>query len=376
MRSNLHIYLSPFKNESRILKEIHSILEYKLVDKIIIAASWADGLPEREDLNSQITLIRIKTIFDTMPKNLITDLLRFISYSFIAFNIFKKDKSISFVNCHSLSVLPIGWLLKRRNRIKLIYDAHELETERAGMNGLKQKFSKWLERRLIYKCDSVIVVGEFIAKWYEKEYSINNVSVLRNIPTRRSVERCERNIFREKWNIPQEHVIYIYQGVINYGRGIDSLLETFSKLPKNIHLVIMGYGGYTDKVIEAERLNLNIHYQEAVKPSEIPVYTSCADIGLNIIENVGLSYYYSLPNKFFEYLYCGLPVIASNFPEVSKIINKENCGWLIEPNTDELYNLISTISSEDLEIKKSNLSSIPEMYNWDKDSEVLKKVLI
>jgi glycosyltransferase involved in cell wall biosynthesis len=100
----------------------------------------------------------------------------------------------------------------------------------------------------------------------------------------------------------------------------------------------------------------NIHFHPAIKPSEILSYTCSADVGLSIIENSCLSYYYSLPNKFFEYIAAGVPVIASDFPDMSAIVNEHKVGWTVDVNEEALSNLIAKLT--DVELKQPNTSRI------------------
>lgn len=182
------------------------------------------------------------------------------------------------------------------------------------------------------------------------------------------------DLLRDTFGIPKDDLIYIYQGVINTGRGIEIMIEAFSKVDKNNHLVVMGFGGLEHKIIEAAKNHQNIHFMPAVKPQQIPLYTSGADVGLIIAENLGLSYYYGLPNKLFEYLYCGLPVITSDFPEMGKIVHDYQCGWTIMPQTEELIAIISQMSIESIDSKKTELKYLYDEVNWEKDITQLKNV--
>lgn len=171
---NLHIYPSPYKFETRINKEVNSIIEMDLADEIIIAGTWAIGLEEKEKQSDKIQIRRIKTFVDSFGKNLLTKIIGTFFFNVKTFFEFKKHK-LTHINCHSLWVLPLCVALKVTTKAKLIYDAHELETERVSLDGIKQRMSKWLEKKLIYKAEFVIVVGNLIAEWYKKEYNIENV---------------------------------------------------------------------------------------------------------------------------------------------------------------------------------------------------------
>ena len=179
---NVHIYPSSFKHETRMLKETKSIINLKLANFIEIIAFWENGLKEEEQIDTERKVIRLKLFFANFAK---IPFLRMLSkLEFIVKSIlYYKGKKIHFINCHSILVLPIGVILKKIGAANsLIYDTHELETETVGLKGRYKKILKYLERRCIKYCDSVICVCEPIADWYKQEYKIENVQVIRNMP--------------------------------------------------------------------------------------------------------------------------------------------------------------------------------------------------
>lgn len=372
LKINLHIYPSPYKFETRINKEVTSIEQLNKFDSIIIAGTWAEGLSINENQSDKISIVRIKTGFET-KHGFLFKILNTLLFNIKLYQHFRK-MTIEYINCHSLWALPLSVFLKRKHDAKLIYDAHELETERAGLKGFKQKIAKVLERRLIKYCDKIIVVGDFIAEWYKKEYKRDDVYSIRNVPNKNSAVKVKSNILRELFGLSSEDVIFIYQGIINKGRGVDILIDAFKDNKDNKHLVIMGYGNQEYLAKEASKRHQNIHFIPAVLPKEIPLYTSGADVGVFMVENIGLSYYLCLPNKFFEYLYCGLPVIVSDFPEMKSIVDKYNCGWTIPPRLEEIKDKVRTITNQEIYQKKGDLDRFHEEVNWETDSAHLKNV--
>jgi glycosyltransferase involved in cell wall biosynthesis len=367
---NLHIYPSPFKFESRILRETKSIIDFGLADKVIIASGWSEGMSELEHIDENRSVERFKLFFDKLNKNSLISILKYFEFIVKVFT-FYKGKKVKVVNCHSLFVLPVGYLLKLvDSKIWLIYDAHELESEKAGLNKISKAISSSLEKFLIKKVDKLIVVSPSIGKWYESKYGVSNVVVIRNTPEA-SNSKVRNSVFNEKFQISKDSMIFIYQGVVNKGRGIELLINVFSEIAADKHLVIMGYGPLVDFVKEAERNSSNIHFLVAVLPSEIFYYTSGADVGLSIIENISLSYYYCLPNKLFEYLHSGLPVIVSDFPDMSAIINEYNCGWITGVSEKELLSTINSICSEDLLEKSKGVVNVQKEIHWEKESGLL-----
>lgn len=369
-RTNLHIYPSPFKFESRILRETKSIIEQRLADNVIIASGWESGLKTHEQIDEFRTVIRYKLFFDRFNKNLFTYSLRYVEFILKVFLEF-FNKKIATVNCHSLFVLPVGYLLKLYNRKTwLIYDAHELESEKTGLGNWSRKICGGLEKILISKVNKVIVVSPSIASWYKSKYKLHEVIVIKNTPEL-YINHEKPAIFHTHFNIPESHLIFIYQGVINKGRGIEMLIEAFKTTSPYKHLVIMGYGPLVNIVKESEAMFPNIHFMPAVPPKEIVYYTSAADVGISMIENVSLSYYYCLPNKFFEYIQCGLPQVVSEFPDMASIIKEYECGWTCPVTRSAFKSFIDNITGEEILAKKIGVLKAKTTLNWERESSQL-----
>jgi glycosyltransferase involved in cell wall biosynthesis len=268
-------------------------------------------------------------------------------------------------------MLPLAVVAKRVKKCKLIYDPHELETERLGLYGFGKKISKWIERKFIFSSDAIIVVSESILKWYTASYQLSNIFLIRNVP--HFFQSKKSNVLREKFVIPNHQLIFIYQGLINEGRSIELYLRAFSKMDHH-HLVIMGYGPLEHLVIEYAGKFPNIHFQPAVKPSEVMDYTSSADIGLSLIENCCLSYYYSLPNKFFEYIMAEIPLVVSNFPDMADIVKLHDIGWPVDITEEHLVDTITSISEEQIGVKIGNLNKVKSQFTWENEESTLVKV--
>lgn len=368
---NLHIYPSPFKFESRIIREANTLLGHNLVDKIIIASSWSPGLTRHEFVGKSIEVRRFKTLADYFLKYHKAFLaLKYLElYIYISF--FYLWRPLHIINSHSLMVLPIAIFLKKIKRnIQVIYDAHELETERFGLKGKAQRLSKFIERRLIYTCNKVIVVGEYIRRWYIKEYNLheNDIFTVRNLNNGRSTDITKNGYLKERFKLNEDDFIFIYQGLLSKGRGIDIYIETFKKLPSRYNLVLMGYGPLEETIIEETKIYPNIFFHPAVKPNEIVSVTSSAHVGLTLIENYCLSYYYSLPNKLFEYANSNLPIICSDFPEMSDLVVSKKIGWAIPPTTLALTQLLmSEQFLNEMQQAAEHIHDFNKELNWENE---------
>ena len=368
---NLHIYPTNIKLESRILKETASLAKLKLFDNIIIVGIREDGDKESERLDDirEIRLISLKT--KILPKGSFWKVFNYIEW-FLRIILTYNKENIKSVNCHVLSVLPLGIFFKIFKNSKVIYDTHELETETEQISKARKLILKIVERRLINHVDGVIVVSDSIADWYKTGYKLKQVDIVRNIPYKQDNDLPQSKILKDKFNIRDNEMLFIFQGVLSKYRGVDILLNVFSRLDAQRNIVFMGYGPMQPIIKTYEERHPNIHFQPAVSQSEVAKYTSSADVGLSILENTCLSIYYSLPNKLFEYIVSGLPVIISDLPEMAKIVDDNDIGWKVPVDEESIIKLIKGISLHDIAQKKRNVLNCRDQFNWETEEKVLK----
>jgi len=372
---NLHVKPAHFIGmETRILKETKSIADTGLFSKIYIASWWTEGHSDHQLLDSKREVWRFHLKTMDLPEGFLWKIIKTIEWGIRVFLRFRKE-NIAMVNCHTLSSLPLGVIFKLFCKSKIIYDPHELETEKSMMRGIKRTFFKVLERILIRHADAVIVVSNSIGVWYRNRYGLKNISVIKNFPYLVDNKKSQRpSTLRDKFKIKDGEILFIYQGLLSTGRGIELLLEVFSRSSSNKHIVFLGFGPLEDKVREFEAVRPNIHFHSAVQPQELSYYTASADVGLSIIENVSLSYYYCLPNKMFEYLNCGLPVVISDFPDMSVFVDQYGCGWKTPLNNESILKVIENISQEGLEQKKTNVLKCRGNFCWEKEEKKLLSI--
>ena len=375
---NIHAFFSPIVNESRIEKEVGTLLTNNVFKKIIILGYWKEGLVENEVISEQFEIHRIKLPVHTTKKTgIIKSVLALFSvlifFKFVFYKCIKLRPS--FLSVHNPTLLPVASLVKKKIKTKIIYVPHELETERAGLVGLFKRITKFVERKYIYDCDGMTVVSEPIKNWYAKYYKICGIGVVPNIPINPNYKKefIRKKLFREEFKISDNDLIFIYQGLLSKGRGLDILIKVFSSISKNKHLVIMGYGEMEEDIVKASSIQSNIHFKQAVKRDKIIDYTSSADVGLQIkCEEMTLSYKYSLPNKFYEYsigrLYL---IVTSNYTEQSRIINEQKLGASVKPTFLDLKNLINNISLGVIQQTVENSEKFRSNISWVNNEDVL-----
>lgn len=374
-KTNIHIYPTPYRFESRINKEIKSLLNMGLVTDVVVVAKWEFGLVENEKYSENIEIIRVKTFLDKYPPYFILKILSNIIFYFKVYFILKNQKP-NYINCHSLLVLPICVILKFVSSAKLIYDPHELETEKIGLKGLSRLFLKFIEWVLIKFVDATIVVSDPIKDWYINQYGLKKIIVVRNMPLTVELGEQKSLLLKNKFKIPHEHILFIYQGLLASGRAINLLLKVFSSCNSNKHIVFMGYGDEEKNILSYVSRYNNIHFQPAVSYEHIVDYTSSADIGIHILEgDKGLSYRYSLPNKFGEYLMSGIPIMVSKHYEyMSKLIHENSIGWSIDSRYENMVSIVNEITFQDLAGLKESVESYKTQIGWEVDEKLYQVI--
>ena len=369
MRKITSIVLNNFTNDSRVLKENLSL--QKAGYDVTVVALHEESLEEFENIQGvKVHRVKLKSI--NWSKNLLISLFKYLEWSY---RIVKQYRKSDFVHCNDLSALPIGVAIKLFNRnVKIVYDAHEYETEVDGLVGAKKTLTVFFEKRLIKYVDKTITVSDAISDEYVRLYGITKPELVLNTPHYKEVEK--KNIFREKFNIKENQTIFLYQGSLSTGRGIEILLDTFKELDDSQSvMVFMGYGILEELVKNTSSSYENIYFHEAVSPEILLDYSSSADFGISTIEDSCLSYRYCLPNKMFEYSMAEVPVIVSNLPEMKKVVEKYHLGVVAEENTPKgLKKAIEKAIMLDKKLLREKMKEAKKIYNWEEQEKVLLKV--
>jgi glycosyltransferase involved in cell wall biosynthesis len=229
--------------------------------------------------------------------------------------------------------LIANYLASKIRHRPLVFDAHELFPEVPEVTNRPFVKTVWtkIEAWIFPKLQHTYTVCQSIADYYHKKYGIE-MGVVRNIPpARRRGGVCPPS--PQSPPPPQSKKIILYQGAVNEGRGIEQIIEAMPHLPTNYIFQVVGSGDKLDELkTYAAKLGLSdrVIFTGKLPFEELSTHTARAAIGVNLLENKGLSYYYALPNRIFDYMRCNVPVLSSDFPEIRRIVDKYQIGVLVE----------------------------------------------
>ncbi len=232
---------------------------------------------------------------------------------------------------NDLDTLLPNFLISRIKHVPVVYDSHELFTETPEVINRPIIKGIWetLERLILPKLTDVITVNRSIADIFEAKYPIR-VKVIRNVPTR---IRSQQFKSRKELGLPENTSILILQGAgINIQRGAEELVEAMQYI-ENAVLLIIGSGDVLDSLkMIATRLGLSnkVKFIGKLPYTELMHYTANANLGLTLDKDTNPNYRYSLPNKLFDYIHAGIPILASPMVEIKRIIEQYGVGETIE----------------------------------------------
>lgn len=287
-----------------------------------------------------------------------------------------SKKALLYAN--DLDTLLPNYLIARIKRIPLVYDSHELfcDVPELQNSPLKQSIWRWLEKQLVPQLHHCITVNESIAAVLKERYN-TSFAVVRNIG---NAPENTVTIDKSTLGINTEWPLLILQGAgINVGRGAEELILAMHHLKAS--LLIVGGGDqwqHLEMLLKKEGLGHKIKMIPRVPRHELFGYTQLASIGLSIDKPVALNYQLSLPNKLFDYIQAGTPVLASNMVEVARIVNEYGVGECIDQvNPDTLARTIDKmLLPENQRVYRTACSVARKVLTWDQEKQHLKEVLL
>jgi glycosyltransferase involved in cell wall biosynthesis len=278
---------------------------------------------------------------------------------------------------NDLDTLLPNFIVSKIKGIELYYDTHEYFTGVPELQDRPVVKSIWetIEKVIFPGIKHVYTVNKSIADLYNKKYGVE-VNVVRNVPLNLTVEKLDRH----ELGLPENRKIIIFQGAgININRGAEEALMAMKYLPDTYILLFIGGGDVFDKLknlAEQESLNEKIIFIPKVPFERLRQYTFHADLGLTLDKSTNINYRFSLPNKVFDYIHSGVPVLSSNLVEIENIINEYDVGKVISSHEPEVIarNIENMLNSPHYPIWKNNTIIAARELNWDVEKSKLLEI--
>lgn len=266
------------------------------------------------------------------------------------------------------TLLPAFFGAKMKGR-PLVYDAHEYFTEVPEVVGRPAVKKVWeaLARLLLPRIRWAYTVGPALAAALQERYG-TPFAVVRNVPLAQVAGSGQAP--------DTEPPFFLYQGVLNEGRGLETAIRAMHFV-EGAELWLAGEGDLSEALralCRQEGLKDKVRFLGYLRPEALRALTPRAFLGLNLLENKGLNYYYSLANKFFDYLQAGVPSVNPDFPEYRAIVAHCETGWLLpelEPRALGLFLQKKLSSPVERNLLAQNCLAYREEFSWEKESGVL-----
>jgi len=290
------------------------------------------------------------------------------------FLLFKK---VDLLWSNDLDTLLPNYLVSRIRGKVLIYDSHEYFCGVPEIQGrpLVKKVWQSIEAWIFPRLKRVITVNESIAELYEQDYALRP-KVVRNVASAFVPERFKS---RKELGLPEEAYLVINQGSgINVDRGMEEFLAALMLLPKEVQLMVVGRGDVIPllkKQVKDLNLAQRVHFIPPQPYQELLHYTAAADLGISLDKNSNINYRYSLPNKIFDYIKCGIPLLISDLKEPKKIVMENGLGKVCSHEASDIAQKVLAMQAEGKEFYRAGLVAAAQKYNWEKEQKVICEML-
>lgn len=353
--------ISELTTDQRVIR-ICTTLQEMGFEVRVIARRFSNSLPQGD------YFFKAKRIHCFFRKGF----MQFAEFNFKLFLVLLFAKTDYFL-ANDLDTLVPNYVVSKLRRKKIFYDTHEYYTGVPELRNspFKKRVWKFFENWIFPKLKVVYTVNESIKKLYNAEYG-NNLMVIRNVPV---TERVTPKPLPEQWI---GKIILLMQGAgINNNRGGLELLEAMNYLPDNYYLVYIGDGNLWN-TIGTKRTKWKLENQvEMIKkmpPSELKKYTPLAHLGFSLDGFADINFLYNLPNKIFDYLHAGVPVISTAIPEVKAILEEYQFGVCVNSqDPKEIADQIKTIinNGEYYHQLKQNALAASKKLCWENERNKL-----
>jgi glycosyltransferase involved in cell wall biosynthesis len=345
-----------------------SVMQYVGFQVVLIGRRFANSA----ELKRDYSIKRFRFFVNKGP-------LFYFFYNVRLFFYLLTRKKLDVLYANDLDTLGANALVSIIRRKPLIYDSHEYFL---GVPEIQQKrMVKWvwksIERFCLPWVDTFITVNDSIAKLYSKVYK-KEIFVIRNM-TLRSAIHFENN--STDLDLPKNTFVMVMQGAgINIDRGYEEAILSMKYIDHAL-LLIIGKGDVIDdlkNLVKQQNLESKVWFLGVLPYAKMMQYTAASHLGLTLDKDLSINYKFSLPNKLFDYINAGTPVLGSNLPEVAKIINDYEVGMVIEEVSPESIAKAINELIEDKErynFYRQKCQRAAQVLNWETEQKKLNEII-
>lgn len=363
-----HITINPIDYERRIQNQAMSA--HAAGNRIWVLAI---GRPDedKQDITNTYSLWRFRTRFYRGGP------LKFINFNIKVF-FFLLFKHLEIIHCHDLWALPAAALITLLKNCQLVYDAHEFYDGLEIFSRKKSQKKIWMfmENLCINQVAVLLTVSEPLAQLYIKKYkNLKQAEVIRNLPLTDPIENAALPL---NWPVTDKKII-LYQGHFRPGRGLEFLIEALSFI-SGAHLVLIGGGELRptlEDTIEKMGLEKQVTILSYIPTDQLIRTSSNADLGVVLFEPTSINYRYALPNKFFEYIMAGIPVLTSNIPTFQEYVDKYDIGLTVNPHdVTAIADTIKLMLSDEARLAqwRQNVHKASQLLNWEQEAKKMNQI--
>jgi glycosyltransferase involved in cell wall biosynthesis len=212
------------------------------------------------------------------------------------------------------------------------------------------------------------------------DYQIPRPHVVMNAPVMLKNIKSSHNL-RDMIGLRNSDALAVYVGSVTINRGLDFAIRALQYC-SDLHLAMVGPRRpqtHEELEILADKFNVSnrIHFIDPVNPKEVVGFIKTANVSVIPIQNVCLSYYYSMPNKLLESVFAGIPVVVSNLIEIKRFVQRYRCGEVMdETNPESIAEAIEKVinHSDKYKIPANLMADLNRCYSWESQAERLKKI--
>lgn len=331
-------------------------------------------------------LVKMRQVYYGVAKQYVHQLFRSVFEDAIV--AWKPDV----VHAHDGMALPLGVFAARRSGARMVFDSHELEAHRnPPLSPRQRRTVEKLEQLYLPQADAVTTVGQKIADHLVAQYAIERPRVIYNAPPQNprplpaKWQQPARSSLRAEAGFPKDAIVLVYTGNITMNRGVEQTLEGMAHYLKranarqNIYLSMVGKTRpetYDAVTRLATRLGLqeHIHFHDPVSPTAVVEFISEGDIAVIPVIPVALSYDYAMPNKLFESMLAGLPILGARLAEMAPFIEEHALGVCYDPLSAQdfasgLEQLL--VSGKAPRLSPGRRQELADRFSWEAQEAVL-----